>query len=185
MFVIITTFLCRHSAKTANTTESTHPMVRRHLLVAAVLSILFGLGWAFGMIGTSSLPKEVYIPAQYIFSILMGLQGVLIIILHGICSPDVHEEWKQLWNIAVNKSRNYLFLKSGSATKTVNKESTNQTKQLNPTSQCDSLQLGSITLSDKLSLISNSEKQPNEEEIMKLTSPDREGVDEMPGLASC
>ena len=191
MFVVITTSLCRHSVKRANTTESTLSMVRRHLIIAVVLSILFGLGWAFGLIGTSSLPRDVYLPAQYIFSIFVGMQGVLIIIFHGIRSRDAREEWKRWWSTAAKKSKRYQFFKPGSTTWTVYRKSSTQLSpsgqsdsfQLSPTHQNGSFQLGSISHSDKPALTSNSEKQPIEEEI--LTSTDREGEGKMPELASC
>ena len=98
--------LCRHAAstKTGGTRRRT---IISHLLIAAILSLLFGLGWAFGFIGTTSLPPSVYVPAQYIFSIFIGIQGVLIFILHAIRSADSREEWKRWWYTLTCRSETY------------------------------------------------------------------------------
>ena len=100
MFIVIMVALCMHSRKTAVMSAKDPNMrsvIAKHLLIAVVLSLLFGLGWAFGLIGTSSLPQEAYTPAQYIFSIFMGIQGVVIFLLHTIRSQEAREEWKKWW----------------------------------------------------------------------------------------
>ena len=110
MFIITTATLCmysrRNTVKTAkNTNVYVISIIERHLLVAVILSLLFGLGWAFGLIGTSSqLPEEAYTPAQYIFSIFMGIQGVLIFLLHAVRSREARKEWKKWWYTATCRS---------------------------------------------------------------------------------
>ena len=101
MFIITTLYMYsrRNTIKTAKYTNVyLISIIERHLLVAIILSLLFGLGWAFGLIGTSSqLPEEAYIPAQYIFSIFMGIQGVLIFLLHAVRSRVARKDWKNWW----------------------------------------------------------------------------------------
>ena len=110
MFFAIMIALCMHTKRVAASKQtSVKSMVATHLLVAVVLSLLFGLGWAFGLIGTTSLPSAVHIPAQYIFSIFMGIQGVLIFLLHAVRSPDARDEWKKWWyTLTCRKSTYYL-----------------------------------------------------------------------------
>lgn len=93
-------------------------VIAKHLLIAVVLSLLFGLGWAFGLIGTSSLPEEAYTPAQYIFSIFMGIQGVLIFLFHAIRSPEAREEWKKWWYTATCRRNSYELKRRASFTVT-------------------------------------------------------------------
>ena len=162
MFVIITTSLCRHSVKRAKPNETTFSVVRRHLFIAVVLSTLFGLGWAFGLIGTSSLPREVYLPAQYIFSIFVGMQGVLIVAFHGIRSRDAREEWKRWWSTTTLKDRKYQFSRATSFTATVRKQSTDQTQQLSSTGQISSFHHSSVVDSDKPTLAMDLEKKTND-----------------------
>ena len=93
-------------------------VIAKHLLIAVVLSVLFGLGWAFGLIGTSSLPQEAYTPAQYIFSIFMGIQGVLIFFLHAVRSPEAREEWKKWWYTITCRRSSYDLKRRASITVT-------------------------------------------------------------------
>jgi len=109
MFAIIMISLCRHSVKTPGDKDK-KSMVARYLLIAMMLSLLFGLGWAFGLIGTSSLPAGVSIPAQYIFSIFIGFQGVLLFVLHAIRSPDSREEWKRGWYTITGRADKYRVI---------------------------------------------------------------------------
>ena len=63
------------------------------LLIAVGLSLLFGLGWGFGLTATSSGIKGATFAFQLIFSIFVGLQGVLILFFHGIRSPEFRQVW--------------------------------------------------------------------------------------------
>ena len=107
LFIITMVTLCMYSRRNAVRSANVHAIsvIAKHLLIAVVLSLLFGLGWAFGLIGTSSqLPDEAYTPAQYISSIFMGIQGVLIFLLHTIRSQEAREEWKKWWYTATCRS---------------------------------------------------------------------------------
>ncbi len=158
MFLLIMVSLCRPSAKSAGTTKSSRSVVLRHLLIAVVLSLLFGLGWAFGLIGTSSLPEEVFIPAQYIFSIFVGLQGVFIFIFHGIRSPDAREEWRRWWYTVTGRAEQYRVLGTTSTTGTLPRTKNAYTqRQTSATSPTDSFRLASSSTS-KVPLSPESEK---------------------------
>ena len=62
--------------------------------IAFSLSVMFGLGWIFAFL--VPIPQEeVSTIAQYIFSIVFGLHGALLFILHGIRSADARDEWKR------------------------------------------------------------------------------------------
>ena len=121
MFIVIMVALCMHSRRTAVMSAKDPNMksvIAKHLLIAVVLSLLFGLGWAFGLIGTSSLPEEAYTPAQYIFSIFMGIQGVLIFLFHAVRSPEAREEWKKWWYTATCRRNSYELKRRASFTVT-------------------------------------------------------------------
>ena len=121
MFVVIMIALCLHSKRTAAMSgkdTNKKSMIAKHLLIAVVLSLLFGLGWAFGLIGTSSLPREAYLPAQYIFSIFMGIQGVLMFFLHAVRSADARKEWKKWWYIITCRRSSY-YLKRRASTSVI------------------------------------------------------------------
>ena len=124
MFIVIMVALCMHSRRTAVMSAKDPNMksvIAKHLLIAIVLSLLFGLGWAFGLIGTSSLPKEAYLPAQYIFSIFMGIQGVLIFLFHAVRSPEARGEWKKWWYTATCRRNSYELKRRASFTVTTSR----------------------------------------------------------------
>ena len=86
---------------------------KKQFKIAVTISLLLGLGWAFGFLGTSALPKEIYIPAQYFFSFFMSFQGVLFLFFHGIKSTEVRQEWVRLFYVATGRSDKYrLYLHS-------------------------------------------------------------------------
>lgn len=68
--------------------------LRKLIVIGTSLSVMFGLGWAFGLL--ASIPDQVIsITAQIIFGVFVGFQGVLIFILHGLRSADVRKQWKR------------------------------------------------------------------------------------------
>ncbi len=159
MFLLIMVSLCRHSPKSADTTKSSRSMVRRRLLIVVVLSLLFGLGWAFGLIGSSSLPEEVFIPAQYIFSIFVGLQGVFIFFFHGIRSPDAREEWKRWWYTVTGRAEQYRVLYTTSITGLLPRtKNAYAQRPASATSLTDSFHPASSSTSNKIPLSPESEK---------------------------
>ena len=67
--------------------------VKKNLLIAVGLSLLFGLGWGFGLTATSSGTKGATFAFQLLFSIFVGLQGILILFFHGIRSSEFRQVW--------------------------------------------------------------------------------------------
>ena len=93
IFVAIVYSILSHSGKLK--TDKAKSSFKRTAILAAILFIMFGLGWFVGLLGTSSLPEEVFIPAQIIFTIIVGLQGFFIFVLHVLRSPDARKQWKR------------------------------------------------------------------------------------------
>lgn len=70
--------------------------LKQNIVVAIGLSVLFGLGWGFGLTATSSSSKEVTFVFQVIFSIFVGAQGIVIFVLHGLRSQESRKVWRNL-----------------------------------------------------------------------------------------
>ena len=68
--------------------------LRQLIIIATSLSVLFGLGWVFGLVPQIQ-QQLISTISQYIFSILVGFQGVLIFILHGVRSAEARKQWKR------------------------------------------------------------------------------------------
>ena len=77
----------------------TATLVKQNLFIAIGLSLLFGLGWGFGLTATSSDYKELTFAFQILFSLFVGSQGVLIFILHGIRSPQFRKVWVTVFGL--------------------------------------------------------------------------------------
>ena len=83
--------------------------VKKNLLIAVGLSLLFGLGWGFGLTATSSGRKEATFAFQLLFSIFVGLQGVLILFFHGIRSSEFRQVWASAFGV---KKKQKIFSSS-------------------------------------------------------------------------
>ena len=78
-----------------------YKMYKENLIIALSLSMVFGLGWGFGLLATSNPVEGINITLQVIFSIFVGLQGVLLFLLHGVRNSDARKVWKR-WLIFLN-----------------------------------------------------------------------------------
>ena len=103
IFVAIVYSILRHSGKSKK--DESKSSFKRTAILAAILFIMFGLGWFVGLLGTSSLPEEVFIPAQIIFTIIVGLQGFFIFVLHVLRSPVARKQWKGWFSCVTFKSK--------------------------------------------------------------------------------
>ena len=74
--------------------------IRKIFFIAIVLSVNFGLGWSFGLLGTAEFPRPVYLTFVYLFSIFVGMQGVLIFILHCARTRAAREIWTR-WILVI------------------------------------------------------------------------------------
>ena len=87
--------------------------IRRDIIIAIGLATLFGLGWGLGLLATSSDIKELTFTFQIIFSLFVGSQGLLLLILHGFRSSDARKEWKfWLSKVISNSAKFYSAARS-------------------------------------------------------------------------
>ena len=99
---------------------------KQNFIIAVGLSLLFGLGWGFGLTATSSNTKEVTFAFQVIFSLFVGSQGILIFFFHGLRSPDFRKMWQSIFCLPQKKkyavsSREQRKTNSSYNTATLNK----------------------------------------------------------------
>lgn len=99
-------------------------VIKSNLIIAAGLSLLFGLGWGFGLTATSSDVKELTFAFQLIFSVFVGSQGVLIFIFYGIRSSH----FRQVFAVALGLKHRRRGL-SKNLHKTTTKEGSDQYSQ--------------------------------------------------------
>ena len=99
LFVIIMVSLTRrlyqHNKIKSDLTESNNlKELRKLIIIGTSLSVLFGLGWVFGLVPQIQ-QQLISTISQYIFSIFVGFQGVFIFILHGVRSAEARKQWKR------------------------------------------------------------------------------------------
>lgn len=100
MFTIIMYSMCRRLWHRQKMPREKHTKeYKRLILIAACLSVMFGLGWVFGLLAAIPNP-ELSMVAQYIFAIFIGTHGVFIFFFHCLRSNDVRKEWRR-WFFAV------------------------------------------------------------------------------------
>jgi len=80
VFVLVMISICKHSYKKTGSTakEDTFAFVRKNAMIAFSLTVLFGLGWGFGLAASGTTSKEATFVFQLLFTIFFGCQGVLI-----------------------------------------------------------------------------------------------------------
>ena len=112
--IIIFKLLCRNtfSKSDAKPKKTTTTVVKQNLIIAAGLSLLFGLGWGFGLTATSSDVEELTFAFQVLFSLFVGSQGVLIFVFHGIRSPQFRQVWVSLFGLRSRLLRKSYVLSS-------------------------------------------------------------------------
>ena len=76
--------------------------LKENFMVALGLSLLFGMGWAIGLLASSDLPPEVHTPAEWIFTILNAFLGVYLFVLYVIRPPEARNLWKR-WLLCQSK----------------------------------------------------------------------------------
>lgn len=117
MFTIIVVSLCKHMNSIANNARTTGDNRKKesrinakNFMIAVVLSLTFGLGWGFGFLATSHDVLPIVLIFQAIFIIIVGSQGTLLFIFHGIRNPDVQGLWKSMLSAVSRKTRKVYSL---------------------------------------------------------------------------
>ena len=81
---------------TKDKNKSNFEQTKKKIFLAMTLAVLFGLGWGIGFASTTSIPvKHIALVFQILFSVVVGSQGALIFLLHGVRNKDVRNLWKQ------------------------------------------------------------------------------------------
>ena len=95
MFVIIMASICKHTRGADHKKGHKVDTIKKNIVIALTLATIFGLGWGIGFAATSGPIRQLTFAFQIVFSVLVGLQGTLIFVLHGIRNKDVRMVWKQ------------------------------------------------------------------------------------------
>ena len=119
VFVIIMVSLCKHSARSTtvkkpNATGGTKYTLR-NLLIAAGLALVLGLGWGFGLTASSHSISALGCAFQFLFSLFVSCQGLLLLLFHGVRSKDAKKVWRS-WLCLSSKSHTVTMSMGGGGT---------------------------------------------------------------------
>ena len=93
--LIFASLLCRPNVQKEASSRSNMRKLKENFMVALGLSLLFGIGWAVGLLASSDAPDAVRLPAEWIFTIVNAFLGVYLFVLYVVRSPEARKLWKK------------------------------------------------------------------------------------------
>ena len=118
VYAIILASLCRKNYQKQDKGRNNRVKIKQQLIAAAVLSILFGLGWGIGLLATEGVGMAAlrdFFCA--VFIICTAFQGIMIFILQALRSKQVRTTWARWFHMATG--RDFSHLKSSANIKQV------------------------------------------------------------------
>ena len=111
--------MCKPDVRKESSENGKLRKLKENFTIALGLSLLFGLGWAFGLLASSDLPGAVRYPAEWIFTLMTAFLGVYLFVLYILRSAEARRLWKS-WLLCQFKKKPSLGASSttGSPTKT-------------------------------------------------------------------
>ena len=101
--LIFGSVLCRSGVKGTSRGEKLRKL-KENFMIALGLSILFGMGWAVGLLASSDIPPAVRYPAEWIFTLITALLGVYLFLLYVLRSAEGRGVWKR-WLLCQSKRK--------------------------------------------------------------------------------
>ena len=85
-------------------------------MIALGLSLLFGIGWALGLLASSGVPGEVRYPAEWIFTLMTAFLGVYLFVLYVLRSSDARGLWKR-WLLCQHRRKPFVGMSNTSSSR--------------------------------------------------------------------
>ena len=92
--IIIASLLCRPNIKKETSYNEKFSKVKKNFMIALGLSLLFGFGWAFGLLASDDVLVEVRYPAEWIFTLMTAFLGVYLFAFYILRSTEARRFWK-------------------------------------------------------------------------------------------
>ena len=112
------TSFCRHlkrRPKGGKSSKTQKEIYVQNFVVAVTLAVVLGLGWGLGLLATSHDVRALTTVFQVLFALFVGLQGVLIFLLHGVRNPDAREVWKSIIRYAKRSKKHAITTPTASS----------------------------------------------------------------------
>ena len=109
VYAIILATLCRRNYQKQDEETNNRIKIKQQLVAAAILSILFGLGWGIGLLATEGVRLEAlrdFLSA--VFIICTAFQGLMIFILQTLRSKQARTTWVRWFHMATGRNFSQL-----------------------------------------------------------------------------
>ena len=103
-FLIFASLLCRPNVKKETSNNRNLHKLKENFMIALGLSLLFGMGWAVGLLASSDLPRAVRYPAEWIFTLATAFLGVYLFVLYVLRAQEARKFWKK-WCLCQHKRK--------------------------------------------------------------------------------
>ena len=100
------TYLSKQKNVTKATDKNSNiSFLRQQLVIVFTLSVLFGLGWAIGLLATQDAHNNKHVRNMFsaLFVLITAFHGLFIFIMNGVRSKDVQTVWKQWFQLVTRK----------------------------------------------------------------------------------
>ena len=157
--------------------------VKKKVAIAVGLATLFGLGWGFGLVASGTTVNELTFTFQLLFSLFVGLQGVILFVLHGVRKQEARGQWKE-WVTKVSSKSMQLYSIAKSASTATDSRIEMSTIQRNEKKNWGSVpMLDSIDDSESKSVIAAAGSEKPEKEDLAAAQTSTVGDKESTGTA--
>ena len=103
LFILIfANLVCKSSVREETSKNGNLRKLKENFMIALGLTLLFGMGWAIGLLATSDLPDAVRYPAEWVFTLTTAFLGVYLFILHVLKPQETRRLWKR-WLLCQRK----------------------------------------------------------------------------------
>ena len=158
--------------------------LKKQVAIAVGLATLFGLGWGFGLAASGTTANELTFTFQLLFSLFVGLQGVVLFVLHGVRKQEARGQWKE-WLTKVGSKPMQLYSTAKSALTSIDSRIKMSTLQRGEKKNLGSVPtLDTISDSESKSIIGGSEKPEKEDVAARSTANDKESPKEAEFVSS-
>ena len=126
IYLVIMAVLIRRHLQARNEPHGQKPQLKHQFRSAFILSILFGLGWGFGMPITGGMDDVVLRTTfQILFIFATSFQGLFVFIMNcltGRKSVDCRQEWKNWFRLVTRQNKGALTKNTTNQTQDRSKE---------------------------------------------------------------
>ena len=107
LFILIfANLVCKPNVREETSKNGNLRKLKENFMIALGLSLLFGMGWAIGLLATSDLPDAVRYPAEWVFTLTTAFLGVYLFVLHALKPQETRRLWKR-WLLCQRKGATY------------------------------------------------------------------------------